>query len=240
MGRCAKSVEETTHLLSSLLDASGVGVDIRVLPRAEAKHMIVDAAELPEEEEQEEGARDNIEDTVPDHLRARRDDVRALSESPADRVSDEHEREVCGGKNVALAERASLGERAAGCLPEEGEPNEISSELKCAATESWDIPDVDESTSTEDIVTPLVVAGHQCTNQAADDKDDSGEGSENNVRDREAGCEQELKQQERQGYEPLDVSHVLEYIKSDIYLKAVKDIVNLPKLDASHLEDGTQ
>lgn len=130
-----RRLEETTHLLGSLLDASRVGVDIRVLPRAEAKHMIVDTAELPEEKEQEEGARDDIEDTVPDHLRAGRDDVRALGESPADRIGDEHEREVCGGEKVALAEGACFSECAAGCLPEEGEPNEISSEPKYVAIE---------------------------------------------------------------------------------------------------------
>lgn len=41
---------------------------VRVLAGVEAEGRVVDAAQLPKEEEQEDGAGEDIEDTVPDHL----------------------------------------------------------------------------------------------------------------------------------------------------------------------------
>ena len=108
---------------AGLLDLRArIRVDVGVLARVQAEDVVVHTAELPQEEEQEERARNDVEDAVPDHLGARRDDVRALGQGPADRVRDEHEGEVDRGEDVALAERACLGERAAGCLPEEDPP----------------------------------------------------------------------------------------------------------------------
>lgn len=107
---------------SSLLGVSGVGMDVGVLARVEAEDVVVDAAELPQEEEEEERAREDIEDAVPDHLRARADHVRALGECPTDRVRDEHEGEVGGREDVALAEDTACCERVARGLPEQDPP----------------------------------------------------------------------------------------------------------------------
>ena len=90
-----------------------------VLARMQAERRVVDTAQLPEEEEEEDGAGKDIEDTVPDHLARGVDHVRTLRKSPTDGVGDEHEGEVDGREDVALAELASLGECAARGLPEE-------------------------------------------------------------------------------------------------------------------------
>ena len=72
-----------------------------------------------------------------------------------------------------------------------------------------DSPDVSQGAGTEDIVAPLVVAGDEGTDQAVHNEDNGGEASQGNVRNRQASRKQELKQQERQADEPLDVAHIL-------------------------------
>ena len=64
------------------------------LARGQAERRVFNATELEDEEAQEDGAGDDIEDTIPDHLRSRGDDIAALRQCPADRVGEEHECEV--------------------------------------------------------------------------------------------------------------------------------------------------
>lgn len=52
----------------SLGGVGGIRRLVRVLAGVEAEGRVVDAAQLPKEEEQEDGAGEDIEDTVPDHL----------------------------------------------------------------------------------------------------------------------------------------------------------------------------
>ena len=98
------------------------GVDVGELAGVEAEDVVLDAAELPEEEEQEERARDDVEDAVPDHLRRRRDDVRALGHGPADRVREEHEAQEACRDEVAAREGAAGRERRAWAVDEEDIP----------------------------------------------------------------------------------------------------------------------
>lgn len=100
--------------------AGGVGV----LARREAEALVVDGAELEEEEEQEDRACDHVEDAVPDHLGRRGDDVGALGERPADRVREEHEGEEARGEHVARLERAAGREGRARAVHQEGVPGD--------------------------------------------------------------------------------------------------------------------
>ena len=90
----------------------------------EAERGIVNGTKLEEEEQEEYGAGDNIEDAVPNHLRGRRDDIAALRESPADRISKEHERQEGRRLDVALAESTGSRECRTGTVPEEHVPND--------------------------------------------------------------------------------------------------------------------
>ena len=120
----------TKRGLVMLLDGAGLLLlrdvrpllGVRVLPALEAERLVVDGVEAPEEEEQEDGAGDDIEDAVPDHLARRGDDVRALRQGPADRVGEEHEGEEGRGLDVARAEGTPCGEGAAGAMHEQDVP----------------------------------------------------------------------------------------------------------------------
>ena len=74
-----------------------------------------------------------------------------------------------------------------------------------------DLPNVEERTSTKDIVTPLVGAWDQGSNEAADHKHDTHEQGRENVGEREAGGEKELEEKEWEGDEPVDVPDVLQH-----------------------------
>lgn len=115
----------------SLLEGRGGRVLVGVLARVEGKGRVVDAAQLEEEDAQEDGDGEDVEDTVPDHLGGDRDDVTALGTTPRDRVGDEHEGEVARGLVVPHTERLARGELRAGSVPEEDEPgNYMSTDVK--------------------------------------------------------------------------------------------------------------
>lgn len=78
-----------------------------------------------------------------------------------------------------------------------------------------DIPNVEESRNTEDVVTPLVVAVHEGADETSNDHDDGHEQCGHNVGERKAGSEQKLKEQQREGDEPLDVPHILSKAASE-------------------------
>ena len=52
------------------------------------------------------------------------------------------------------------------------------------------LPDEDERNETKDEVTPLVAGVHERTDQPCDDDEDTHEHRRQDVREREAGCEQ--------------------------------------------------
>lgn len=72
-----------------------------------------------------------------------------------------------------------------------------------------DAPDVDQGSCAEYVVTPLVRARNQSTDEAVNNQDIGDEGRGHDVGERKTGGEQELEQQQRQGYEPLDVADIL-------------------------------
>lgn len=106
-----------------LLDVAGRAVS-SVLAALEAKGGVVYATEFPEEDEQEEGAGEDVEDAVPDHLGGNGDNVSALSAAPGDGVGDEHEGEEARADEVAGAQDGAGSEGRAGCVPEEDVPGE--------------------------------------------------------------------------------------------------------------------
>lgn len=116
------SRRSSSHHRRLLLGEGGRRMHVGVLARVQAERAVVDASQLPKEEEQEARAGEDVEDAVPDHLRARADDVRAFRQSPADRVGEEHEGEVGRGEDVAAAQDAAGCERAARGLPQQNEP----------------------------------------------------------------------------------------------------------------------
>jgi len=163
---------------------------VSVPTRVEAEGIVVDITEVPQEDEEEDGSREDIEDTVPDHLGGDSDDVTALGARPGDGVDQEEEREVAGAAEIARTEDTSLGEGCVGCLPEE------------------DVPDVEQGSHTEGVVTPLVVAVDERANQTSHDEDDGHEQRGDDLGERNTSGEQELEKQEREVDEPLDVPHI--------------------------------
>ena len=67
---------------------------VDVLARVKAECVVVDRADLPEDDGEVDRRREAVEDTVPDHLGVDGDYVGTLCACPADRVGDEHERKV--------------------------------------------------------------------------------------------------------------------------------------------------
>lgn len=114
--------------LSSLGRAGG-DTEVGELAALEAECLVLNRVESPEEEEQEDGAGDNVEDTVPDHLGCGGDDVGALGASPADRVGDQHEGEEARSLDVAAAEGTVGGEGGAQALDEERVPERSKNKL---------------------------------------------------------------------------------------------------------------
>jgi len=165
---------------------SGVGI----LAGLEAKALVVDGAELPQEEEEEEGASDAVEDTVPDHLGGDRDDVAALGEGPADGVGDEHEGQESGRHQIARLESTRSGELGARCVDKKG------------------VPDVEERDAAESIETPLVGAVDKGTNETTDDNEHRHEEGGHDVREGQTGGEENRQEQDWEGDEPLDVPHI--------------------------------
>ena len=93
-----------------------------VLARMQAERRVVDTAQLPEEEEEEDGAGKDVEDTVPNHLGGDRDDVAALCTCPCDGVEEEEQRQVACCEEVSLAEDASSGEGRVRTMPQKDVP----------------------------------------------------------------------------------------------------------------------
>lgn len=126
---CARAVVRNRRV-SKHLDSAGLlrlggahgGTAVGVLAALEAERLVVDGAQLPQVEEEEDGAGDAVEDTVPDHLGRRGDDVGAFGEGPTDRVRQEHEREEACRGEVALLEGTAGGEGRAGAVDEQNIP----------------------------------------------------------------------------------------------------------------------
>ena len=72
------------------------------------------------------------------------------------------------------------------------------------------LPEPEKGAAAEGVVTPLVGAGHECADQAADDEDDAHEERRDDVRERETGRKQDLEEQQGEVDEPLDIPDILD------------------------------
>ena len=70
-------------------------------------------------------------------------------------------------------------------------------------------PNVEEGSAAKDEVAPLVVAVDQGTDESGDDEDNAHEERRHDVREGETSGQQQLKEQQREGDEPLDVADIL-------------------------------
>lgn len=68
---------------------------------------------------------------------------------------------------------------------------------------------MDEGGGAEDVVAPFVGGGDECADEAHDNEEGADEGGGYYVGEGETGGEKELEKEDGEGYEPLDVSHVL-------------------------------
>ena len=73
-----------------------------------------------------------------------------------------------------------------------------------------DGPDVEHGEDAEDVEAPLVGGRDEGADEAADDEHPAHEDGGEDVGERQAGCEEELEEQEWEGDEPLDVANILE------------------------------
>ena len=60
-----------------------------VLAGVQAERCVVNAAQLPQEQEKEDGSGEDVENTVPDHFRGNRNDVSSFRTCPCDRIEQE-------------------------------------------------------------------------------------------------------------------------------------------------------
>jgi len=169
------------------------GVLLVVVVDVETEASRVDVTVTENEESTEDRLGDQIEDTIEDSLRIRRDDIATLTDTPGDRVQDPKE----GG------ERAAHGEAAADILTENVGVT--------AALPDKDPDNVEESSAAEGKVAPLVRATDESTDETSDnhdfidenDKEDSGPGK--------SGSQHQVKKKERSGDEPIDVADIEDF-----------------------------
>jgi len=148
-------LEDTS--LSSFGSSASAGVE------SEAEGGVVVVADGEEESSEEDGANDNIEDGVEDHLVGGFDHVGTLRDTPADGVGDQHEGDVAGSEEVGAAVGSTGDGSGARAVPEESNP------------------DVDHSGDTESVEAPLVGTAGQSTNEETDNSGESHEESGDDV-----------------------------------------------------------
>jgi len=173
---------------ADLILNSGVLLVVVVDVETEASRVNVTVTE--DEESTEDRLGDQIEDTVEDSLRVRRDDIATLADTPGKRVKDPEK----GG------ERAAHGEAAADILTENVGVT--------AALPDKDPNNVEESSATEGEVTPLVGATDKSTNETSDNHDFIDENDEEDSGPGKSGGQHQVKKKERGGDEPIDVADV--------------------------------
>jgi hypothetical protein len=91
-------------------------------------------------------------------------------------------------------------------------------------------PDVEEREAAEGVVTPLVAGRDKCADETGDDHDEVEEDDGDDVREREAGVEEELEQEEWRRDRPVDVAHVLRWVSLSTMYDKEK---NKPRSSAS-------
>lgn len=166
--------------IDTLGDLAGLQHELRV----------VETRDHPDVVDGEDGLGDDIKDTVKDHLAVSADDVATISKTPSDRVEKPDEGKVDGRTHVGSLEFGT----------------EAGSRLEGRAKQ--DPPNVDESGATKGKVTPLVDRDNKRTDETGDDHDLVKEDQGDDVRKRETGSHDELKQQGRGGDDPVDVTSV--------------------------------
>jgi hypothetical protein len=184
----------------------------------------VNSAVTPDEEGTEDRLGDQVENTVEDGLRVRRDDVATLADTPGDGVEDPEQ----------SGERATQGEAAADILSEN---------VGVAATLPDENPDdVEESNAAKDEVAPLVGAADEGTNKTSNDHDFIDENDEEKSGPRHCGGQHQVEEKERGGDEPIDVADVEDLTVDTADLRHVRsaelNIDGGPAEVGSHREVG--
>ena len=162
-----------------------------VLAGVQAERCVVNAAQLPQEQEKEDGSGEDVENTVPDHFRGNRNDVSSFRTCPCDRIEQEEEGKVTRGNDVTATKGAASCKGRAGAMPEQYMPIKglfMSDAVECGTN----IPYVEQRHHSEDVITPLIGARYQSGNETCDDKDDAHEESREDVGQRETGGQEKL------------------------------------------------
>lgn len=121
--RCANlRTRSSTVRVRAMNVSSSAKRPIGVFTRVQSKRRIVDVPKSPDEVEQEQGAEDEIEDTVENHFARRRDDVPAFGHTPCDRVEHRDEGDEGGAAHEAGAHACAAVEGAATAVHQEHVP----------------------------------------------------------------------------------------------------------------------
>jgi hypothetical protein len=100
------------------------------------------------------------------------------------------------------------------------------------ALEEQDVPHVEERQAAEREEAPLVAGGGEGTEETGHDHDDIHEDDGEDVREREAGVEEELKEQEWRGDCPVDIAGILQVASAGNQRNGAGN--NIPRLNESH------
>ena len=129
--RCIVDARSLSHVLgrNSLRRRSKYGSgggSLAVLPGLEAEGFVLDVADAEDEDEEEDGAEEEVENAVPDHLGGGRDDVGTLRTGPGNRIEEREEDDEPRTADVARAHAVAGVEPGAGAVSEKDGPRESS------------------------------------------------------------------------------------------------------------------
>jgi hypothetical protein len=166
------------------------GVLLVVVVDVKTKTGRVDTAVTPDEKSTEDRLGDQIEDTVEDCLRVRRDDVATLADTPGERVQDPEKSGERTAQSEATTDILAENVGVTAALPDE------------------DPDDVEESKAAEGEVTPLVGATDEGTNETGNNHDFINKNDEEDSGPGKSGGQHQVEKKERGSDEPIDVADI--------------------------------
>ena len=154
---CGRSVRGTVASMSgasSLLRSQCARCGIRNwLTDVNAKASDVDVAVAPDEESAKDGLGENVEDTIEDSFRVRGDDIATFRQAPGDGVQEPKANGPDAANGVDSVDVCTECDSVAATLEDNGPGDE------------------EEGDAAEDVISPLVGAVDQGTDQASDNHD---------------------------------------------------------------------
>jgi hypothetical protein len=180
----------------------------------EQEALVRDLAERVDVVRAEDRLGEEVEDAVEDHLLERRDDVAAVGDAPADGVEQPDDREEGSWARCQYEVTAQLHSvaltgaeiRLVDVIAERGRAS--------AGLDEKHPPNVDEGCAAECEVAPLVARRGERADQASNDHDQVHEDDHEDLRERQAGVEEQLEEEERGRNRPVDVAGVLQPLVS--------------------------